>query len=80
MNMRRCIEVMVLAVDAELMLLPRPRDGVPILRPGKNGIYPVFTKQARKAAIRLFMDLGRISTDDLYNVPPVLDLADIDLN
>ena len=55
-------------------------DAVPILRPGKNGNYPLWIKQVRKAAVRLFGDLGRLYVDDAYYIEPPLDLFGIDLN
>lgn len=65
--------------EAFVAKLPDP-DGVPILRPGKNGNYPCWIKQVRKAAVRLFGDLGRLYTDDTYFVPPPLDVEGIDLD
>jgi len=65
--------------EASVPKLPDP-DGVPILRPGKNGNYPYWIKQVRKAAVRLFGDLGRLYTDDVYFVPPPLDVDGIDLD
>lgn len=55
-------------------------DEVPILRPGKNGNYPLWIKQLTKAAVRMYGDLGRLYKDDAYYVPPALDLLGIDLN
>lgn len=55
-------------------------ENVPILRPGKNGNYPLFIKQLSKAAGKLYGDLARLYKDDAYYVPPVLDMHDIELD
>ena len=55
-------------------------DGIPILRPGKNGNYSAWIKALSKAAGKMHGDLARLYKDDEYYIPPLINYDDIYLN